>query len=178
MTREAYYAWCGQQERGRFERIDGDVVAMAPEKGAHLRMKAAIWLTLHQAIGHAGLPCQALPDGATIATGDNDFEPDATVNCGPRMEDDAVAAPNPVVVVEVLSPGTQSVDTGAKLASYFLVPSIVHYLIVHPTKPQIIHHRRRADDTGIDTTILASGILCLDPPGLLIDIDALYAAVS
>jgi Uma2 family endonuclease len=178
MTREAYYAWCGQQERGRFERIDGEVVAMAPERGAHLLMKSEMWLALRQAIAVAGVACQALPDGATVSSGDSDYEPDAVVNCGPRMAFDATHAPNPVVVVEVLSPGTQSVDTGVKLAGYFLVPSIVHYLIVHPTKPQIIHHRRRADSTGIDTTILASGTLRLDPPGLLIDIDALYKALS
>jgi len=35
-----------------------------------------------------------------------------------------------VVVVEVLSPATQSVDFADKLADYFRVPSIQHYLIV------------------------------------------------
>jgi Uma2 family endonuclease len=178
LSREEFYRWAEQQPRGRFERIDGCVVAMAPEKGAHLRMKAAIWLALHNAIQNAGSACQALPDGVTIAAGDNDYEPDAVVNCGPRMDDDAIAAPNPVVVVEVLSPSTAGTDTGAKLAGYFLVPSILHYLIVHPTRRQVIHHRRRINEAGIDTAILASGTLHLDPPGLAIDLAALYASVD
>ena len=46
---------------------------------------------------------------------DTDYEPDAVVNCGPPIPDDAVAATNPVIVVEVLSPGTRGIDTGAKL---------------------------------------------------------------
>ncbi len=43
-----------------------------------------------------------------------------------------MTAPNPVVVVEVLSPSTRGIDTTVKLAGYFLVPSLKHYLIVEP----------------------------------------------
>ena len=55
------------------------------------------------------------------------------------MEADAIAAENPVIIVEVLSPGTVSTDTGGKLADYFQVPSVAHYLIVHPTRRVITH---------------------------------------
>ena len=41
--------------------------------------------------------------GMTVEV-DTDYEPDAVVNCGPPIPDDAIAAPNPVIVVEVLSP--------------------------------------------------------------------------
>lgn len=37
--------------------------------------------------------------------------------------DDAITAPNPVVVVAVLSPGAASTDNNAKLVGYFRVPS-------------------------------------------------------
>ena len=39
-------------------------------------------------------------------------------------------ASNPVIVVEVLSPSTQSISSSDKLADYFRVPVIQHYLIV------------------------------------------------
>ncbi len=45
-SREEYRQWCEKQASGRFERIDGRIVAMAPERGAHLRVKSAIWLAL------------------------------------------------------------------------------------------------------------------------------------
>jgi Uma2 family endonuclease len=100
-------------------------------------------------------------------------EGDAVVNCGPPIPDDAIAAPNPVIVVEALSPGTRGVDTGAKLDGYFRVPSIIHYLIVLRAKRGVIHHRR-APDGDIDTRIVSSGRIALDPPGITLDSDEIY----
>jgi Uma2 family endonuclease len=173
-SREEYRRWCEAQPKGRYERVDGLIVAMAPERGAHVRVKGEIYIALKRAIGAAGVPCQALPDGATVETGDSDYEPDAMVNRGVAMADDAIAAPNPVVVVEVLSPGTASTDTGAKLAGYFLVPSIAHYLIVHPTRRTVIHHRRSGD--GIETRVIANGPIAMEPPGIVITAEEIYDA--
>src|SRR6266567_4141646 len=61
---------------------------------------------------------------------DTDYEPDAVVNCGERPDPEGFVAPQPVIVVEVLSPSSRSTDAGAKLADYFRVPSVQHYLMV------------------------------------------------
>ena len=84
------------------------------------------------------------------------------------MADDALAAPNPVVVVEVVSPTTEAVDAVRKLEGYFQVPAIAHYLIVHPTRRVVIHHRRANDE--IATRILKHGPIPLNPPGLTITV--------
>ena len=81
---------------------------------------------------------------------DTDYEPDALVNCGPPVDPDAIAAPNPVVVVEVLSPSTRAIDTGERLVDYFRVPSIQHFLVVHVRRREVAHHRRTVD--GIAST--------------------------
>ena len=175
LTREEYYRWCAMQPRGRFERVDGRVVAMSPERISHVRVKGRVYKALGLAVAAACVGCEALPDGATVKTGDNDYEPDALVNCGTPIDDDEVVATNPVVVVEVLSPGTASVDTGDKLGGYFKVPSIAHYLIVHPTRRSVIHHRRSGE--RIETTILSGGTLTLDPPGITVVIDQFYEDV-
>lgn len=171
-TRDEYRQWCEAQPTGRYERVDGRIVAMAPERGAHLRMKAAVYKALERAIASARVDCQALPDGATVETGDSDYEPDALVNCGEPMADEAVAAPNPVIVVEVLSPGTAATDTVSKRAAYFQVPSIAHYLVIHPTRRMVMHHRRTA--AGIDTMTIVNGPVELSPPGLVITVEELY----
>jgi len=173
-SREEFRRWCDAQPKGRYERVDGRIVPTPPERGAHLRVKAALYRALDRAVIAAGVPCQALPDGATVETGDSDYEPDALVNCGQPMADDAVAAPNPVIIVEVLSPGTTSTDTGGKLADYFRVPSVAHYLIVHPTRRMLTHHRRTAD--GIDTRIIVNGPIAMDPPGIVITAEEIYGA--
>jgi Uma2 family endonuclease len=174
VSREAFRRWRETQPKGRFERVDGRIVAMAPERGAHLRVKGAVYRALVRAVAASGVDCQALPDGATVETGDSDYEPDAVVNCGEPMADDAVAVPNPVVIVEVLSPGTASTDTGGKLADYFRLASVAHYLIVHPTRRTVIHHRRT--DDAIDTRIIFGGPIAMDPPGLIITVEEIYDA--
>ncbi len=175
LSRTEYRRWAEAQPRGRFERMAGEVVAMAPERVAHARVKARVWRALERAIGEAGVPCEALPDGITVEVGeDTDYEPDAIVNCGEPVAGEEVAAPNPVIVVEVLSPSTRSVDTGTKLTDYFRVPSIRHYLIIRADRRSVIHHRRR-DDGGIETRLIAEGRIALDPPGIEIAVEDFYA---
>ena len=44
--------------------------------------------------------------------------PDALVNCGESVAREAMVAPNPIIVVEVLSPTTRSLDKTIKLADF------------------------------------------------------------
>jgi Uma2 family endonuclease len=150
-------------------------LAMAPEPGAHLRVKGAIYMALDRAVTSASVPCQALPDCATVETGEGDYEPDALMNCGEPMADDAIAAPNPVMMVEVLSPGTTSTETGGKVADYFREPSVAHYLIAHPTRRTVTHRRRTGD--AIDTRIIVNGPITMAPPGSVIAVEEIYGAV-
>ncbi len=173
LSRAEYRAWAEAQPQGRFERVEGEVIAMAPERAGHARVKARVWQALDRAVRDAGLPCEALPDGITVEIGDGtDYEPDAVVTCGGPMPDDAVAAPNPVIVVEVLSPSTRSVDSGAKLADYFRLPSLIHYLIVRADRRQIIHHRRTG--ATLETAIVTDGSITLEPPGITIGLNDIF----
>lgn len=175
MSRPEFRRWADAQPRGRYERVDCVVVRMAAERVGHVRAKVRAWRTLDRAVRAAGLSCEALGDGVTVEVDDNtDYEPDALVNCGPRLADNEISAPNPVVVVEVLSPSTQSVDTGLKLSGYFQVPSIRHYLIVRADRRAVVHHQRR-DDGGIETRLPTAGSITLDPPGIGFALEEFYA---
>lgn len=175
MTRAEYRAWAEEQPSGRFERVEGVVVAMAPERAHHADRKAMVWLALRRAVAAAGLPCHIYPDGMTVEVDDNDFEPDAVLRCGDPLPGDAVAVPDPIVVVEVLSPSTRAVDLTRKLVAYFKVPTVQHYLIVWAERPQIVHHRRGADGSSIDTRMITEGDIRLDPPGIAITVAEIYA---
>lgn len=165
MSREEYRRWAEHQPK-RHELVHGEVIQMAAGRVAHARIKAQIWSIFRREVKAQGLQCEALPDGMTVEVGpDTDYEPDAMINCGPRLDDEDIATPNPVVVVEVLSPSTRRVDAGAKLADYFKVASIQHYLIVRTRPQEIIHNRRLALDQ-IETRVISDGVLRLDPPGL------------
>ncbi len=175
MTRAEFRRWSEAQPRGRFELVAGEVVAMAPERIGHAQVKAMAWLLLRQAIAAAGAPCQALPDGVTVAVDETtEYEPDALVNCGDAPDPDATTAPHPVIVVEVAPPGTRSVDTGRKLADYFRVPTIRHYLILVTDRRVVIHHRRAAGGGAIETRLIAAGRVEMEPPGIAIAAEALW----
>jgi Uma2 family endonuclease len=175
MTRDEYRAWAEQQLAGRFERVNGVVVAMAPERAVHNLRKALVWQVLRHAVQAANLPCDVYTDGMTVEVGDSDYEPDAVVHCGGRLPDDAVAVPDPLIIVEVLSPSTSATDRAWKLQEYFKLPSLRHYLIVWADKQQVAHHRRD-DDGSIETRAVMAGEIRLEPPGITISVEDIYAA--
>lgn len=139
-----------------------------------LRLGSGARLTIRSVVRERGLDCEALPDGMTVKVDEHTaYEPDAQVHCGEALADDVVLVPAPVIVVEVLSPSTATRDTGAKLADYFRVASLRHYLIVRTDRPTVIHHRR-GDGDLIETRIVTAGSLDLDPPGIALDLDRIY----
>jgi Uma2 family endonuclease len=173
MTREAYRAWADRQPSGRFERIGGVVVAMTREHAVHALRKAAARDALLRAVREKGPPCQVFPDGMTIEVGDNDYEPDAVLRCGARLPNSSIAVPDPLVIVEILSPGTSGIDRGVKLRDYFLVPSLQHYLIVWPEVPRVVRHSRLAGG-DVATEIFTAGPISLDPPSITVTVEEFY----
>jgi Uma2 family endonuclease len=176
MTVEQFIDWAMAQPGGRYELHGGQVIPMTPERTGHLKAKHKVMVALERAIEQAGLRCFALPDGATVRVDDRTaFEPDALVYCGDELPDDTVVIPEPAVVAEVVSPSSEARDAGLKLAGYFRVPSLRHYLIVDPKDSLVIHHRR-ADDGSIATSVIEEGEFALDPPGLTLRLAALFPA--
>jgi Uma2 family endonuclease len=174
MTVDEYLTWAAEQP-GRYELLDGAVFAMSPEGAGHAEKKAAVHAALLAGIRARRLPCFALPDGMTVRINDvTAYEPDAVLYCGTKLTPAAITVPNPVIVVEVLSPSTRHIDLSAKLADYFRVPSIAHYLIVDPQRPRIVHHARAENET-ILTRIVSSGVIELDPPGIDLAITDIYS---
>jgi Uma2 family endonuclease len=165
MTVDEYLAWAEGQP-GRFELYAGTVYAMAPEGVRHARVKFAVQRALHTAIQRTGAPCHMLPDGMTVRIDAHTaHEPDALVYCGEKVPDSAIEVPNPVIVVEVLSPSTRRIDASAKLAGYFSIASVQHYLIIDADRRLVIHHARGALDV-LATRIVHDGKIALAPPGV------------
>jgi Uma2 family endonuclease len=174
MTREEFLAWVKRQPSGRFERIDGVVVAMAPERASHNLRKGAARDALRRAVREAGLTsCQVFGDGMTVQVENSDYVPDALLRRGPLLPDDATKVSDPMVLVEVLSPDSGTRDRATKLRAYFRLPSVQHYLIVWPEEQRIVRHSRMPDDQ-VATQVFASGEIRLDPPGIMVTVEEFY----
>jgi Uma2 family endonuclease len=175
MTADEFLAWAEAQERGRFELIAGETVAMAPEIADHGRAKFAIALALREAIKKAAVNCEAFVDSLTVRIdADAVVEPDALVNCGERVPPKSLYAPSPIIVVEVVSPTSRLRDFSEKFIDYFRVPGIQHYLIVDLDRRLVLHHKR-GDAGTIITAIVKEGALQLNPPGIEIALDGVFA---
>ena len=173
MTVDEFLVWADGQD-GRWELYNGVPYLMSPERTRHGRVKYKVQTALEQGIVKAGLACHMLPDGMTVRVSPNTtHEPDALVYCGPELPGDEIEVPNPVIVVEVASPTTRKIDATLKLAGYFRLPSVHHYLIVDPEGPPMIHHQRQGDGT-ILTRIISDGEIKLAPPGLEIVLAECY----
>jgi Uma2 family endonuclease len=177
MTVDEFLTWASDQ-LGRYELLNGIVHPMTPERAAHAERKAAIYTALLNEIRSRRLPCHVLPDGMTVRIDSaTAYEPDAVVYGGSKLPPSALEVLNPVIVVEVVSPSSRQTDLSLKLAGYFRLPSVVHYLIVDPSEPLIIHHARGRDDL-IATRIVREGAITLDPPGLVLNLSDVYGATQ
>jgi Uma2 family endonuclease len=176
-TAEEFIAWAMEQPHGRYELAGGQVVTMAAERIEHVRAKLAVVMALSAAIAARGLACEAMTDGvAGRVDARTVYEPDALVRCAERTPGDAVAIADPMIVVEVVSPSLLTIDSGAKLAGYFRLPSVRHYLVVN-TEPRAVTHHRLGEDGTIATRIVRAGALELDPPGFAVEIGDFFATL-
>lgn len=176
MSVAAFLAWTdGQPDEPRHELEAGRAVAMVPELLAHVRAKYRVRTLLDDAIRRAGLPCEAIGDGVGVAPDDETlYQPDALVACGEPLDGEARVVEAPVVVVEVTSSSSSRLDAGGKLGAYARMPSVAQYLIVNIQRRLLVHHRREGDGS-FQARVVSAGTLRLDPPGLDLDVSALFA---
>ena len=178
MTVAEFLAWAVAQARGRYELVQGEVVAMAPERALHNHVKGEVFLALKNAVKRAGLPCRVFTGGMTVVIDEEHArEPDAAVKCGVAFDPNALILDAPLIVVEITSPSSERDGTGEKLVEYFSVPSIHHYLIVNPAKKVVVHHAR-AQGGDISTRIASSGVIDLTPPGMTVPVAELLPEIG
>ena len=173
MTVNEFLPWAKQQPE-RWELFDGVPMAMSPERVIHGDTKYRAARAFDDAIATARVPCRFVLDSAVVRIDSrNSYQPEVLVYCGEPLSGDTLEVPEPVIVVEVLSPGNAITDLRDKLQGYFRVASIQHYLVVDPDKRLVIHHTR-GDGDVVGTRIVTTGRIALDPPGLTLNVSDLF----
>jgi Uma2 family endonuclease len=168
-----FLAWANEQLDTNYELVDGEVVAMAPDRLRHNLVKFAAARTLEDAVKAAGLPCIVFTDGVGVVINDDTTRiPDASVQCGVKLKPRSMVLEAPLVVVEVTSPSSEQEGLSAKLIDYLSVPSIHHYLVVLPEKRAVLHHKRNGQGRWL-TYIGREGDIVLDPPGIKVPVAGL-----
>jgi Uma2 family endonuclease len=174
MALPEFFSWWEKQgEDTRFELVDGVAYAMGRDRIRHNNAKLRVVTSFQNAIKSAKVDCRAFVDGIGVSPDNKNYRlPDAVVNCGPA-DPEAYILPNPVIVVEVVSPSSEARDVHEKLIDYFAIKSVCHYLIVFEERGRIVHHRRQNSPEKIETTFLTTGLIELTPPGISIAVSDL-----
>ena len=177
MTYEEYVAFERDAE-SKHEFVNGHVHAMSGGSPEHARLAAAVIGELRARL--IGKPCVAFTSDLRVriqATGRSTY-PDVTVVCG-KLERDATdidAVTNPRVIVEVLSPSTESSDRGDKWAHYQRVDSLREYVLVSQATPRIeVFSRDEAQSGWLYRQYGMGQTVQLRSVELSIDVDAIYA---
>lgn len=177
MSYDEFLAWSLRQERGRYEFVDGEIIEMPSEGARHNLVKHALVRAIEDAVEAAGFAATVFTDGMQIRTegGRRGREPDGSVSSAPVTDPNALVVPDPLIVVEVVSPSSERDDTGDKLDEYMELPTVQHYLIVRPDKQLIVHHSR-GEGGALQTMLVTGPTLRLDPPGITLDLTRVHKA--
>jgi len=114
----------------RYELVDGTVFAMAPPAPAHGFLAARLCARIEAAL-RSRPPCMVqIEAGVTRPDLDDTcYVADLAVSCTPLLPGQQLLS-EPILVVEVLSPGTAVYDRQTKVADYRRISSVQEILLI------------------------------------------------
>jgi Uma2 family endonuclease len=173
-TLEEYFA-LEKASDARYEYWDGEIVCMSGGTKWHYTISENFRTILAEQL--KGRECRPYSGGVPIQTPSLPpyRYPDASVVCGEPVFvniNGIDVLTNPVLIVEVLSPGTELLDKEEKRNAYQRLPSAKEYLIVSQDAPHVTHYLRRGSrwvrtDYGdlrasVELTSISSRVLISD----------------
>jgi Uma2 family endonuclease len=169
-----------EREQGsdtKHELVNGEIFAMAGSTIEHGRLASNVTISLGGQL--LGRPCAAFSSDVRVrvlATGLATY-PDLSVVCGKLERDpgDVNTIVNPILLVEVLSDGTEAYDRGEKFAHYRRIPSLREYVLVSQHEPRIEVFRRGEDGIWSLHEAGATERVKLASIGCELAVDAVYA---
>ena len=144
-TLEEYFA-LEQVGEARYEYWDGDILCMSGGTERHYTISENLRTLLPQILkGRNCLPYSGAVPIQTPSLPPYRY-PDASVVCGKPVFVNVGGIDvltNPILVVEVLAPGTEQFDKTAKRDAYQKLASLKEYLIVAQDAPHITRYHRQ-----------------------------------
>ena len=176
LTMDEFLAWeNAQPERNEYHQ--GEVFAMVGGRRTHGRVVSNLNRRLSEQL--EGTPCQVFAEGMKVQiANDTLLYPDVFVTCDKADLATEMIFRAPVLVIEVLSPSTQSYDRSKKFALYRRLASLQEYILVDPETRRVEGFRRGADDLWVlhdmsqDLVMRAASVDCTVP------LDAVFAGMD
>ncbi len=155
----------------RHEYVAGEVYAMTGASRRHNRIAGNVYRRLADAA--AGGPCRVYMETVKLRIDDVFYYPDVMAACGTEP-DDPYYEDAPCLVVEVVSPGTESTDRREKLAAYRRVPGLKAYLILDQERMLVERHFRDEEGVWIRADLVDEGGFSVPCPEMSLTLAEIY----
>ena len=146
MTANDFLAWPGDGTGRTFQLVDGEVRPVSPASTVHGGIQANLAFLLKTAIHAAQSSLHVVTEAAIIPAlnaGTNVRVPDLAVTAA-ALERGQQELPDPVLIVEILSPGNED-DTRDNIRAYATLSSVQEMAVLYSTRLLAEVHRRDAN---------------------------------
>jgi Uma2 family endonuclease len=169
MSLDEFIAW--EREQPERHEFDGfTVTAMTGASIAHVKITMNLAFSLRQALRGTG--CRPLSSDAKVIAGGSVRYPDIAVTCRPMADRDDVI-PEPILIIEVLSPSTERIDRGRKKLDYFATDSVRQYAIVEQDE-RLVDLYTRTEVGWVNEVITGDAALKLSCIAIELSLDTIY----
>src|SRR4051794_18805426 len=169
-TVEEFLRFDGLTDR-RYQLFGGQIVMMAPPGRTH----GVLAMRLGRALGNRlAPPCEPQGEAGILLpwTSQSFYVADLAVTCAPPGPEQW--CPDPVLIVEVLSPSTEADDRGVKLRAYRRLASVQDILLVASDRPAVEHYARAGESWTL-TDLGPGDAVRLGSLGIELPVGELYA---
>ena len=130
-----FLEWPGDGTTTRYELVDGVLRAMAPPSDAHGTIQSNLIRLIGNHLPRRRPGCRVVttPGIQPRIRADWNFRvPDIGVTCAPNVSG-AVMMPNPILLIEILSPGNASASWD-NIWAYATLPDVAELVVVHSVR--------------------------------------------
>lgn len=165
---EAEYLALESNSEIKHEYFHGEIFAMSGASPEHDRIFGNVFINL--GVQLRGKPCEPFSSDIRVRISSRIYTyPDISVVCREAefTPDNSPSLANPTLIIEILSPSTESYDRGTKFQNYQTLESLQEYVLIAQDKARIETFIRNADNAwifrqalGLEATIDLASIQC------------------
>lgn len=156
----------------KHEYVGGMIFALAGGSDRHNRIAGNFYIALRQAARQT--PCRVYMSDMRLYVGNVLYYPDVMVACEESETDNPTFRRDPCLLVEVLSPSTESADRREKLLIYRQIPTLQAYLIVDQNSRRVERHFRGENGIWQRADFVNDGVVPVPCPHAELTLAVMY----
>lgn len=176
MSVEEYLEWEPRQDL-RYEYANGEVLAMTGGTIPYNDIALNLYTALRPHLRSRGCRINVADVKVQISPVSSYYYPDIIVSCDPQ-DLNGQFIQFPILIGEVLSPGSEAKDRGEKFRNYQTLPSLQEYVLIDAEKVAVECYRRGEGRMWLYYPYTSGDVIGLSSLEFACPIELLYEGVS